>query len=74
MKETVKKLIAEKLGLSFEEIDDTSDIMEVYGADSLDAVDLVLMFEDYFGLSVPDEDAIELRNVAKIVNYIEEHK
>ena len=74
MKETVKKLIAEKLGLSFEEIDDTSDIMEVYGADSLDAVDLVLMFEDYFGMTVPDEDAIELRNVTKIVNYIEEHK
>ena len=74
MKETVKKIIAEKLGLSADEIDDVSDIMEVYGADSLDAVDLVLAFEDYFGFSVPDEDAIELRNVTKIVNYIEEHK
>ena len=74
MKETVKKIIAEKLGLSVDEIDDTSDIMEVYGADSLDAVDLVLAFEDFFGFSVPDEDAIELRNVTKIVNYIEEHK
>ena len=74
MKETVKKIIAEKLGLSVDEIDDTSDIMEVYGADSLDAVDLVLTFEENFGFSVPDEDAIELRNVIKIVNYIEEHK
>ena len=74
MKETVKKIIAEQLGLSVDEIDDTSDIMEVYGADSLDAVDLVLTFEDYFGFSVPDEDAIELRSVIKIVNYIEEHK
>ncbi len=74
MVEQVKNVIAEQLGISVEEIDLDSDIMEVYGADSLDAVDMVMTFEDMFGVSVPDEDAIELRTVRKIVNYIEENK
>lgn len=74
MVEQVKNVIAEQLGISVEEIDLDSDIMEVYGADSLDAVDMVMTFEDMFGISVPDEDAIELRTVRKIVNYIEENK
>ncbi len=74
MKEQIKQIIADRLGISPNEIDDDGDIMDVYGADSLDAVDLVIAFEDYFGFSVPDEDAVELRNVRKILNYIEENK
>ena len=74
MKEQIKQIIADRLGISPDEIDDDGDIMDVYGADSLDAVDLVIAFEDYFGFSVPDEDAVELRNVRKILNYIEENK
>ena len=74
MVEQIKNVIAEQLGISVEEIDLDSDIMEVYGADSLDAVDMVMTFEEMFGISVPDENAIELRTVRKIVNYIEENK
>ena len=74
MKDQVKQIIADQLGISAEDIDDDSDIMEVYGADSLDAVDMVMTFEEMFNVSVPDEDAIELRTVRKIVNYIEENK
>ena len=74
MIEQIKQVIADQLGISVEEIDLDSDIMEVYGADSLDAVDMVMTFEDIFGISVPDEDAIELRTVRKIANYIEENK
>lgn len=74
MTEEIKQIIAEHLGLSAEDIDVDSDIMEVYGADSLDAVDLVIAFEEHFGISVPDEEAIELRTVRKIVSYIEDNK
>ncbi len=74
MVEQVKQIIADLLGLSVDEIDVDSDIMEVYGADSLDAVDMVMTFEELFNVSVPDEDAIELRTVRKIVNYIQENK
>ena len=74
MVEQIKRVIAEQLGISADEIELDGDIMEVYGADSLDAVDMVMTFEEMFGVSVPDEDAIELRTVRKIANYIEENK
>lgn len=74
MEEQIKQIIADHLGLSPDDIDLDSDIMEVYGADSLDAVDMVMAFEEYFNLSVPDEEAIELRTVRKIIQYIEENK
>ena len=74
MEKQIKSVVAELLGISAEEIDSNSDLMEVYGIDSIDAVDLVLSFEDMFNISVPDEDAIELRTVSKILNYIEENK
>jgi len=74
MKEQIKQIIAEQLGILADEIDDNGDLIEVYGADSLDAVDLVMAFEDFFGITVPDEEAIELRSVRKILSYIEENK
>ena len=74
MKDQVKEIISNHLGLEIDQIDDNADIFEVLGADSLDGVDLLLSMEDLFGLSVPDEEAIELRTVNKIVNYIEEKK
>lgn len=74
MEEQIKQIIAEQLGISAEDIDVDSDIMEVYGADSLDAVDMVMTLEGLFNLSVPDEEAIELRTVRKIIEYIEENK
>lgn len=74
MKDQVKEIISNHLGMEIDQIDDNADIFEVLGADSLDGVDLLLSMEDLFGLSVPDEEAIELRTVNKIVNYIEENK
>ncbi len=74
MKNQVKEIISNHLGISVDEIDDNSDIFETLGADSLDGVDLLMSFEDHFDISVPDEDAVELRTVNKIVNYIEENK
>ena len=74
MKNQVKEIISNHLGISIDEIDDNCDIFETLGADSLDGVDLLMSFEDHFDISVPDEDAVELRTVNKIVNYIEENK
>lgn len=74
MKEQVKQIIADLLCMPIDEIGDDSDIFEVLGADSLDGVDLLMSMEDFFGISVPDEDAVELRTVRKIVNYIQENK
>ena len=74
MKDQVKQIIADHLCISADEIDDDSDIFETLGADSLDGVDLLMTFEETFDMSVPDEEAVELRTVRKIVNYIQENK
>ncbi len=71
MENQVKEIIAEQLGISPDEIDNDSDITEDLGADSLDAVELILAFENLYDIEVPDEDAVELRTVQKIINYIE---
>lgn len=74
MKDQIKEIIANHLCIQVEQIEDDSDIFESLGADSLDGVDLLMTFEEEFGITVPDEDAVELRTVRKIVNYIQENK
>ena len=71
METQIKETIAEQLGISPDDIDLDSDITEDLGADSLDAVELILAFENLYDIEVPDEDAVELRTVQKIINYIE---
>ncbi|MBR7108463.1 MAG: acyl carrier protein, partial [Akkermansia sp.] len=48
--------------------------IEDLGADSLDTVELVMTFEEKFGVEVPDEDAEKLKSVADVVAYITEHQ
>ena len=44
------------------------------GADSLDTVELIMEFEEEFGIEIPDEDAEKITNVSSAVKYVEEHK
>lgn len=74
MTEQIKTVIAQQLDMSPDSIENDKDIMDYYGADSLDAVDILLALEEAFGMTVPDEEAIELRTVQDIINYIEENK
>ena len=53
----VRALIAEKLGLKEDEIKADASIVEDLGADSLDAVEMVIAVEGKFGIDIPDEDA-----------------
>lgn len=69
----VKKLIAEQLCISTDEISDTANILEDLGADSLDVVELLMTFEDEFGVSIPDEQVAELKTIPAIVKIIDEH-
>ncbi len=71
MENQVKEIIAEQLGISPDDIDNDSDITEDLGADSLDAVEIIIAFENLFDIDVPDEDAVELRTVQKVINYLE---
>lgn len=66
----VKDIIVEQLGVSADQVKLESKFIEDLGADSLDTVELVMAFEEEFGIEVPDEDAEKLQSVADVVNYV----
>lgn len=74
MLEKVKKIIAAQLGAEEAALTPETDLEEDMGADSLDAVELLVAFEEEFGISVPDEDILALRTVGDIAEYIESMK
>ena len=74
MKEKIKKLIAEQLCISVEKVTDNADITKDLGADSLDIVELLMAFEDEFGVAISDEDAQNIKSVNDVVTYIESKK
>ena len=74
MLERVKKIIAAQLGADESVITPETDIEEDLGADSLDAVELIVAFEEEFGISVPDDDILAIRTVGDILEYLELEK
>ena len=72
--EEVRKIISEKLGVGISEVTEGASFVDDLGADSLDTVELVMEFEEKFGIDIPDEDAEKIRNVKDAVDYIEKKK
>ena len=72
VEEKIKKIIAEQLGVEEEDITPDSSFVEDLGADSLDTVELVMAFEEEFGIEIPDEDAEKILTVQNVVDYIKE--
>jgi acyl carrier protein len=72
VEEKVKKIIAEQLGVDEEDITPDSSFIEDLGADSLDTVELVMAFEEEFGIEIADEDAEKILTVQNVVDYIKE--
>ena len=70
----VKQIIAEQLCISTDDIFDEAKVVEDLGADSLDVVEMLMTFEDEFGVSIPDEKLKELSDIPSIVKLIEEYK
>ena len=67
----VKDIIVEQLGVSADQVKPEAKFIEDLGADSLDTVELVMAFEEEFGIEVPDEDAEKLQSVGDVVSYVE---
>jgi acyl carrier protein len=67
----VKEIIVENLGVNEEDIKLESHFINDLGADSLDTVELIMAFEEKFGLDIPDGDAEKLRTVGDAIDYIE---
>ena len=71
--EKVKSIIAENLDVDEQEITADASFTEDLGADSLDIVELVMAFEEAFGIEIPDEDAEKITRVKEAIDYIEAH-
>ena len=71
--ERVKQIIVEQLGVDEGEVTPTASFVDDLGADSLDTVELVMAFEENFGIEIPDEDAEKIATVKDAVDYIEKH-
>ncbi|MGB6432180.1 MAG: acyl carrier protein [Candidatus Acidiferrales bacterium] len=71
--ERVKQIIVEQLGVDEAEVTPTASFVDDLGADSLDTVELVMAFEEAFGIEIPDEDAEKIATVKDAIDYIEKH-
>src|SRR6186997_3701258 len=69
----VKSIIVEQLGVDEEEVTPDASFVDDLGADSLDTVELVMAFEEEFGIEIPDEEAEKITRVKEAVDYIESH-
>ena len=68
----VREIIINELGVEAEKVVDEASFVEDLGADSLDTVELVMAFEEEFGIDIPDEDAEQLKTVGDAVKYMKE--
>lgn len=66
----LKTLVASNLGVDEGRVKADSNLVNDLGADSLDAVELIMEIEDHFNISVSEEDAQKLHTVQDIIDYI----
>ena len=71
MFEKVRDMLAKQLNLSAEQIKPESDVVKDLGADSLDVVELLISLEDDYGISIPEDDIVNVKTVQDIVDMIE---
>jgi len=70
----VKKIVVEHLGVESEKVTEDASFIDDLGADSLDIVELVMAFEEEFGVEIPDDAAEKIITVSDAIKYIEENK
>ncbi len=72
--EKVRDVIVNTISCDAEEVTLEASLQDDLGADSLDAVELNMAFEDAFDISIPDEEMAEMKTVGDVVDYIEDHQ
>jgi acyl carrier protein len=73
VEEKVKSIIVDQLGVNEAEVTDNASFVDDLGADSLDTIELVMAFEEAFGIEIPDEDAEKIKKVKDAIDYVEAH-
>ena len=70
----VKKIVVEHLGVEGEKVTEEASFIDDLGADSLDIVELVMAFEEEFGVEIPDDAAEKITTVRDAIEYIDNNK
>ena len=70
----VKDIVVEHLGVEGDKVEEGANFIDDLGADSLDTVELVMAFEEEFGIEIPDDAAEKIATVGDAVKFIEENK
>ena len=70
----VKKIVADHLGIDESKVTSESKFIDDLGADSLDTVELVMAFEEKFGIEIPDDAAETIVTIQNAIDYIESKK
>jgi acyl carrier protein len=70
----VKKIVVEHLGVEQDKVTEDASFIDDLGADSLDIVELVMAFEEEFGVEIPDDAAEKITTVKDAIDYIEQNK
>ena len=70
----VKKIVADHLGVEETKVTDEASFIDDLGADSLDTVELVMAFEEEFGVEIPDDAAETIITVQNAIDYLEKNK
>lgn len=72
IEERLKRIISDQIGADSSEVVPEANFIDDLGADSLDAIELVMSVEEEFGIEIPDEDAEKLFTVGDLVEYLKE--
>ena len=70
----VKKIVVEHLGVEESKVTEEASFIDDLGADSLDIVELVMAFEEEFGVEIPDDAAEKITTVRDAIDYIDQNK
>ena len=72
--EKVRDIVVDQLCVEPDEVAIESTFIDDLGADSLDIVELIMAFEEEFGIEIPDEAAEKIKTVQDVVSYIDQNK